>query len=122
MLFLEFVEGINQISDFVIDIRNELLDLTLGVKDLDGLCVRVIPDSKWPWNYCSKVTEIYHSKCNVIGQRYSHHFLLGVLETLGDVVERLVLSDGIFLDSSLLRLKAAELRFAGQTPLQLPEG
>ena len=59
MLELEFVEGINQISDFVIDIRNELLDLTLGVKDLDRLCVRVIADSKWPWNCCSKVTEIY---------------------------------------------------------------
>ena len=58
MFFLEFVEGINQISDFVIDIRNELLDLTLGVKDLDRLCVRVIADSKWPWNCCSKVTEI----------------------------------------------------------------
>ena len=48
MFFLEFVEGINQISDFVIDIRNELLDLTLRVKNLDRLCVRVIPDSKWP--------------------------------------------------------------------------
>ena len=122
MLELEFVEGINQISDFVIDIRNELLDLTLGVKDLDRLCVRVIADSKWPWNCCSKVTEICNYKCIVIGECYSHHFLLSVLETLRDVVERLVLSDGIFLDSSLLRLKAAELRLARQTPLQLPEG
>ena len=56
------------------------------------------------------------------GECYSHHFLLSVLETLSDVVERLVLGDGIFLDSSFLRLKAAELRFARQTPLQLPEG
>ena len=58
MFFLEFVEGIHQISDFVIDIRNELLNLSLGVQDLYGLCVRVITDSKWSWNCCSKVTEI----------------------------------------------------------------
>ena len=56
------------------------------------------------------------------GECYSHHFLLGVLETLRDVVERLVLGDGIVLHSSFLRLEAAELWFAGETPLQLPEG
>ena len=33
-----------------------------------------------------------------------------------------MLGDGILLDSSFLRLKAAELRLARQTPLQLPEG
>ena len=53
---------------------------------------------------------------------YSHHFLLGVLEALRDVVEGLVLSDGILLDSGLLRLEAPELRFARETPLQLSEG
>merc|ERR1719189_1554273 len=102
MFFLEFVEGIHQIPDFVIDIRDELLNLTLGVQDLYGLCVRVIPHSEWSWDCCSKV----------------NHFLLSVLETLCDVVERLVLGDRIVLDSSFFRLKAAELRFARQAPLQ----
>ena len=53
---------------------------------------------------------------------YSHHFLLGVLEALRDVVEWLVLSDGILLDSSLLGFEAPKLRFARETPLQLSEG
>ena len=33
-----------------------------------------------------------------------------------------MLGDGILLHSSFLRLEAAELWFAGETPLQLPEG
>ena len=125
MFFLEFVEGIHQISDFVIDIRDELLNLSLGVQDLYGLCVRVITDSKWSWNCCSKVTEIITNVILVlvtILSRYSHHLLLSVLETLRDVVERLVLGDRILLHSSFLRLKAPELRLARQTPFQLPEG
>ena len=78
------------------------------------MAVELLQQSHWN-NYKSDVT-LYTA------QRYSHHFLLGVLEALRDVVERLVLGDGILLDASFLRLKAPELRLARQTPLQLPEG
>ena len=52
----------------------------------------------------------------------SHHLLLGVLEALRDVIEGLVLCDGVLRHPSLLRLEVPELRLPGQTPLQLPEG
>ena len=53
---------------------------------------------------------------------FSHHLLLGVLEALGDVVEGLVLGDGVLGHSGLLGLEVPELRLPGQAPLQLPEG
>ena len=52
----------------------------------------------------------------------SHHLLLGVLEALRDVVERLMLGDGVFGHPGLLRLEVPELGLPRQTPLQLPEG
>ena len=53
---------------------------------------------------------------------FSHHFLLGVLEALGDVVEGLVLGDGVLGHPGLLGLEVPELGFPGQAPLQLSEG
>ena len=52
----------------------------------------------------------------------SHHLLLGVLEALRDVVEGLVLGDGVLGHPGLLRLEVPELGLPRQTPLQLPEG
>ena len=51
-----------------------------------------------------------------------HHLLLGVLEALGDVVDRLVLGDGVFLQGSLGWLKGSLLRLIREAVLQLPEG
>ena len=48
--------------------------------------------------------------------------MFGVLEALGDEVDRLVLGDGIFLLTSFLRLEGAELWFARHAPLQLTKG
>ena len=52
---------------------------------------------------------------------FSHHLLLGVLEALGDVVEGLVLGDGVLGHPGLLRLEVPELGLPGQAPLQLSE-
>lgn len=51
----------------------------------------------------------------------SHHLLLGVLKALGDIVDRLILGDGVFLDGGLGWVKGSLLRLVGKAVLQLPK-
>lgn len=53
---------------------------------------------------------------------YSHGLLLGALETVGHIVKRLELGDGILGDASYLRLEVLELWLVRQTVLQLAVG
>ena len=48
--YLKLVESINEVSDLVVNVGDQLLDLSLGVEDLDGLGVGVVADSEWSWN------------------------------------------------------------------------
>ena len=54
---LKFVESINEVPDLIIDVGDQLLDLPLGVEDLDRLSVGIVADSKWPGNSGREVTE-----------------------------------------------------------------
>lgn len=58
---------------------------------------------------------------NVVCNRHAHHFVLGFVETLGDVVDGLVLSDGILLERRLGRIEGSDLRLASQTVFELTE-
>ena len=42
----ELVEGVDEVSDLVVDVGDQLLDLPLGVQRLDGLGVRVVADTE----------------------------------------------------------------------------
>lgn len=91
---LKLGESIAEGPNLAVDIGDQHLDLSLGVEKLDGLRVRVIPNSEWARNGRSEV----------------YHFLLGVLEALGDEVDWLVFCNRIFLCSRLLRIERQQLR------------
>ena len=51
----EFVEGVDEVSDLVVDVGDQLLDLPLGVQRLDGLGVGVVADTERTGNRRRKV-------------------------------------------------------------------
>ena len=51
----ELVEGVDEVSDLVVDVGDQLLDLPLGVQRLDGLGVRVVADTERTRNRRRKV-------------------------------------------------------------------
>ena len=51
----ELVEGVDKVSDLVVDVGDQLLDLPLGVQRLDGLGVGVVADAERTGNRRRKV-------------------------------------------------------------------
>ena len=51
----ELVEGVDEVSDLVVDVGDQLLDLPLGVQRLDGLGVGVVADTERTGNRRRKV-------------------------------------------------------------------
>ena len=51
----ELVEGVDKVSDLVVDVGDQLLDLPLGVQRLDGLGVGVVADTERTGNRRRKV-------------------------------------------------------------------
>ena len=51
----ELVEGVDKVSDLVVDVGDQLLDLPLGVQRLDGLGVGVVADTERTRNRRRKV-------------------------------------------------------------------
>ena len=51
----ELVEGVDEVSDLVVDVGDQLLDLPLGVQRLDGLGVGVVADAERTGNSRRKV-------------------------------------------------------------------
>ena len=51
----ELVEGVDEVSDLVVDVGDQLLDLPLGVQRLDGLGVGVVADTERTGNSRRKV-------------------------------------------------------------------
>ena len=51
----ELVEGVDEVSDLVVDVGDQLLDLPLGVQRLDGLGVGVVADTERTRNSRRKV-------------------------------------------------------------------
>ena len=51
----ELVEGVDEVSDLVVDVGDQLLDLPLGVQRLDGLGVGVVADAERTGNRRRKV-------------------------------------------------------------------
>eukprot|EP00091_Calanus_sinicus_P023679 TRINITY_DN8125_c0_g1_i1.p1 TRINITY_DN8125_c0_g1~~TRINITY_DN8125_c0_g1_i1.p1 ORF type:complete len:107 (+),score=9.23 TRINITY_DN8125_c0_g1_i1:27-347(+) len=93
---LKLVKSINKSSNFTVDVRDELLDLAFRIQELNGLCVRIVPHTKWPWNCGSEV----------------NHLLFCTLKAVSDKVQRLMLSGGILLGACSLRIKLPQLRFS----------
>merc|ERR1719342_1563718 len=92
-IILKLVESINEVSNFIVNVRYQLLNLSLGIKDFNCLSISVVADPKWSRNSGRKV----------------NHLLLGILEALGHVVEGLVLGDRVLGHPRLLRLKTLQL-------------
>ena len=54
---LEFVKCINKVSNFIVDICDQFLYLSLGIQDLNWLSVGIVTNSKWSGNGGRKVTK-----------------------------------------------------------------
>ena len=57
ILILKLTEGITQGSYLRVNVSNQLLDLPLGVQQLDSLSVRVVTHTKWSGDAGGKITE-----------------------------------------------------------------
>lgn len=110
------------------DIRHKDAQLVFGVKHLDALGVGVVSDSEGSGNgggvfaktnYLNNQIGPTKSKHNQLIFFNLHHLVFGILKRFRHKVNRLVIGNGILLQSRLCRLEFTQFGFAGQRIFQL---